>query len=186
MNNADIIKERVSMHDVLSRFGLPLNKSGAMCCPLHSEKTASFKVYKNGKRFHCFGCGSDGDVITFVMQYHNLNYGQAISRLAFDFGVPLPGARPLTARERIRATEERERRTQEAAEREQQYNVLFDRYIEACKELDRLEDNLIKYKPKEVTEPFNELYVEAVHRLPYQRYKCEMLEIELQRFSERG
>ncbi len=175
MNNADIIKERVSMRDVLSRFGLQLNKSGAMCCPLHREKTASFKVYKDGKRFHCFGCGADGDVITFVMQYHNLNYGQAISRLAFDFGVPLPGAKPLTTRERIRATEDRERRKQEAAERGRQYNALFDRYIEACKELDRLEDNLIKYKPKTVTEPFNEFYCEAVHRLPYQRYKCECL-----------
>ena len=186
MNNSDIIKQSITMYDVLNRCGLQLNRHNSMCCPLHKEKTPSFKVYKDGSRFHCFGCGEGGDVITFVMRYYSLSYGQAILRLASDFSIPIAGARQMTIQERIRAIEERRAKKQAAEERKREYDRLFDAYIGACDEFARLEGNLMMYKPKTATEPFNELYCEAVHKLPYQRYKCDMLQIALEDFKTRG
>ncbi len=214
MNNSDIIKQSITMYDVLDRCGLQLNRHNSMCCPLHREKTPSFKVYKDGSRFKCFGCGIGGDVITFAMRYYSLSYGQAILRLASEFGLPIAGARPPTAAERIKAAEERRARKREAEEQKREYDCLFDAYSLACDEFTRLEDNLIMYKPKliigvpdddselsraydETVEkqyveavqeqlPLNDLYCEAVHKLPYQRYKCDMLQIALQNHNERG
>lgn len=174
------------MYDVLDRCGLQLDRHNSMCCPLHREKTPSFKVYKDGSRFKCFGCGIGGDVITFVMNYYSLSYRQAIMRLAYDFSIPITGARKPTAQDRIRAAEERRARKREAEERKREYDRLFDAYCLACDEFIRLESNLIMYKPKTATESFNELYCEAVHKLPYQQYKCEMLQIALEDFNKRG
>lgn len=174
------------MYDVLDRCGLQLDRHNSMCCPLHREKTPSFKVYKDGSRFKCFGCGAGGDVITFAMRYYSLSYGQAILRLASEFNLSITGARQPTAQDRIRAAEERRARKQAAEEREREYDRLFDEYSSACDEFTRLEGNLIMYKPKTADEPINDLYCEAVHKLPYQRYKCDMLQIALQNLSERG
>lgn len=186
MNNSDIIKQHITMYDVLNRCGFQLNRHDSMCCPLHREKTPSFKVYKDGSRFKCFGCGIGGDVITFAMRYYSLSYGQAIMRLASEFGLPITGARPPTAAERIKAAEERRARKQAAEQREREYVFLFDAYSFACDEFTRLEGNLIMYKPKTVTEPLNDLYCEAIQKLPYQRYKCDMLQIALEDFNKRG
>lgn len=186
VNNSDIIKQSITMYDVLDRCGLQLDRHNSMCCPLHREKTPSFKVYKGGSRFHCFGCGAGGDVITFVMRYYSLSYGQAIMRLAYDFSIPLAGIRQMSAQERIRAIEERRARKRKTEGFKREYDRLFDAYIDACDEFIRLEGNLIMYKPKTATEPFNELYCEALHELPYQRYKCDMLQIALEDFNKRG
>ena len=186
LNNSDIIKQSITMYDVLNRCGLQLDRHNSMCCPLHKEKTPSFKVYTDGSRFKCFGCGIGGDVITFAIRYYSLSYGQAIMRLASDFSIPLAGIRQMSAQERIRAIEERRARKQAAEERKREYDRLFDAYSSACDEFARLEGNLIRYKPKTADEPFNELYCEAVHKLPYQRYKCDMLQIALEDFHKRG
>lgn len=186
MNNSDLIKQYITMYDVLDRCGLRLNRHNSMRCPLHREKTPSFKVYQNGSKFKCFGCGIGGDVITFVMRYYSLSYGQAIIRLASEFNIQIAGAKPLTVQDRIRATEERRARKQETEKREREYDRLFDAYSSACDEFIRLEGNLTMYKPKTTTEPFNELYCEALHKLPYQRYKCDMLQIALENLKERG
>lgn len=184
MNNSDIIKQSITMYDLLDRCGFQLDRHNSMCCPLHREKTPSFKVYKDGSRFKCFGCGVGGDVITFAMQYYSLSYNQAIMRLAYDFSIPITGARKPTAAERARANVERKAKQQAAEERKREYDRLFDAYSLACDEFIRLEGNLMLYKPKTATEPFNELYCEAVHKLPYQRYKCEMLQIALELYRE--
>lgn len=183
--SADIIKQNVSMRNILDRYGLKLNRRGAMCCPFHREKTASFKLYSNGTKFHCFGCGADGDVITFVMRYYGIGYAQAITRVAAEFGIPIIGARPLTLRERVKAQETRRKQKQEDAELEREYNRLFETYLLECDEFSRLSHNLTKYAPKSPEEPFNELYCDAIYKLPLQKYKCEVAQITLRNFEER-
>jgi DNA primase len=73
-------------------------------CPFHAEQTPSFYVYLESGRFHCFGCQNSGDVFTFVMLAENLDFGQALRRLADRAGIPLvapraddPNARLLAA-----------------------------------------------------------------------------------------
>lgn len=57
-----------------------INHSGFAKCPFHNEKTASMKIYKDN-RFHCFGCGKDGDVIDFVMQRDGVDFKTAVTLL---------------------------------------------------------------------------------------------------------
>jgi DNA primase len=70
---------------------LSLKKSGnrfKALCPFHSEKTPSFYAASSGM-FHCFGCGSGGDVITFVMQMEKLDFRECIQLLSSRYGIPL-------------------------------------------------------------------------------------------------
>lgn len=178
------------MYDVLNRCGLQLDRHNSMCCPLHREKTPSFKVYKDGSRFKCFGCGIGGDVITFAMRYYSLSYGQAILRLASEFGLPIAGARPPTAQDRIRAIEERRARKREAEERKREYDRLFDAYYHAHDELLRMEYNFENYKPDTVVgfdnALINDLYCEAAIWLPYWEYEYERAKNAYEDFEIRG
>jgi len=57
------------------------NQSGFINCPFHNEKTPSCKINKKNNRWHCFGCGRDGDAIDFVMELEGLDFISAIKRL---------------------------------------------------------------------------------------------------------
>lgn len=59
-------------------------------CPFHNEKTASFNVSPDRQFFHCFGCGAGGDVITFLMKIENLDFPDAVYRLAERAGMTVP------------------------------------------------------------------------------------------------
>lgn len=82
-NNID---EVISSYVTLKRAGS--NFSGL--CPFHSEKTPSFTVFPATKSFYCFGCGSGGDVITFIMKAENLDYPSALEFLAQRAGITIP------------------------------------------------------------------------------------------------
>lgn len=59
-------------------------------CPFHGEKTPSFNIYTENGSFYCFGCGTGGDVITFVMKIENLDYMEAVKFLAERAGMSMP------------------------------------------------------------------------------------------------
>ncbi len=72
-------------------------------CPFHNEKSPSFNVIPHKGFFHCFGCGTSGDAITFVMKTRGLTFVEAVKDLAQAAGVTLP-ERDLTPEEKARAT----------------------------------------------------------------------------------
>lgn len=72
------------------------------CCPFHNEKTPSFAVSESKQMYHCFGCGVSGNVYTFVMQYENYSFPEAVKMLAERAGVNLPEAE-YSAEEKKRA-----------------------------------------------------------------------------------
>ena len=77
--------------DVIGSY-LPLKKAGAnfvALCPFHKEKSPSFNVNPHRQIFHCFGCHKGGDVITFVKEYENIGFVDAVRRLADRAKVPL-------------------------------------------------------------------------------------------------
>src|SRR5213596_204558 len=88
--------------DIVEVIGsyLPLKRAGAnfvTLCPFHKEKTASFNVHPHRQIFHCFGCHKGGDVFTFVQDYENVSFPEAVHRLAERGRIPLefekgPGA----------------------------------------------------------------------------------------------
>src|SRR5665213_2705903 len=77
--------------DVIGSY-LPLKRAGAnftALCPFHKEKTPSFNVNPHKQIFHCFGCHKGGDVFTFVKEYENIGFMDAIRRLAERAKIPL-------------------------------------------------------------------------------------------------
>ncbi len=91
----EIKREILRQNDIVDVVGsyvrLKAQGSGFFgLCPFHSEKTASFSVSRTRQTFRCFGCGKGGNVITFVMEYENMNFPEAIEFLAERAGMKLP------------------------------------------------------------------------------------------------
>ncbi len=86
------LKSRCDISDVVSGY-VNLKRRGRNLvglCPFHSEKTPSFNIYPENGSFYCFGCGTGGDVITFIMKIENLDYIEAVRFLAQRAGMELP------------------------------------------------------------------------------------------------
>ena len=93
----DVIEEvraRNDIVDVISQY-VTLKKKGANyfgLCPFHNEKSPSFSVSPGKQMYYCFGCGAGGNVITFIMEYENYSFGEALKYLADRAGITLPEA----------------------------------------------------------------------------------------------
>ena len=96
MRYPEEVVEEVSMKndivDVISGY-VKLQKKGSNyfgLCPFHNEKSPSFSVSPSKQMYYCFGCGAGGNVITFVMEYENYSFMEALQMLADRAGVALP------------------------------------------------------------------------------------------------
>lgn len=98
-NTLEQIRAASDIVDVIGGY-LPLKRAGAnftALCPFHKEKSPSFNVNPHKQIFHCFGCHKGGDVFTFVKEYENIGFVDAVRRLADRAKIPLemdqnPGA----------------------------------------------------------------------------------------------
>ena len=91
----EIIEEVRSRNDIVDVIGsyVKLKKSGSTyfgLCPFHSEKTPSFSVTRSKQMFYCFGCHVGGSVFTFIEQYENFSFSEAVAFLAERAGMTLP------------------------------------------------------------------------------------------------
>src|SRR6201994_3083357 len=93
----DELRSRISLSGLVSRR-VKLERRGrefAGLCPFHHEKTPSFYVVDDKDFFHCFGCGAHGDAVGFVMRAENLDFIEAVEKLAAEAGLAVPQASPL-------------------------------------------------------------------------------------------
>ena len=101
------VAERTDMVALVSRY-VELKKSGRAYkgrCPFHQEKTASFYVWADTRRFKCFGCQAGGDAISFVQRYLGKPFADVVRDLAREAGVDLESAVDPAARERAMVKE---------------------------------------------------------------------------------
>ena len=128
LNVSDEIKNQISMSDVLVMHGIHLHNNFC-CCPFHNEKTPSFSVYKDNKRYHCFGCGESGDVITFVMKYYNISFKEALQKLDTDFNLGLTNKNmsPAEYKKMKAASEARAEALKKKKEKEEYHRYAYDR-----------------------------------------------------------
>lgn len=95
MRNPDVtalVKQAVDIVDVVGQV-VRLRRAGNRhvgLCPFHQEKTPSFQVDSENQLYYCFGCGSGGDVLSFIMKYQNLAFGDALRYLADRYHIALP------------------------------------------------------------------------------------------------
>ena len=88
------VRARNDIVDVISGY-VRLQKKGANhfgLCPFHNEKSPSFSVSQSKQMYYCFGCGAGGNVITFLQQYENASFKEAVKMLADRAGIKLPEA----------------------------------------------------------------------------------------------
>jgi DNA primase len=88
----DALLDRLDIVEVIDRR-VKLKKTGknySARCPFHDEKTPSFSVNPDKQFYYCFGCGAGGNALTFVMEYENLDFPQAVEGLASSAGLQVP------------------------------------------------------------------------------------------------
>lgn len=86
------VRERNDIVNVISDY-VKLTRKGSSyfgLCPFHNEKSASFSVSQTKQMYYCFGCGAGGNVYTFMMEYENFTFAEALKTLAERVNYPLP------------------------------------------------------------------------------------------------
>lgn len=177
MNFAADIKSRVTMRQVVEYYGHRIDRKGFICCPFHSEKTASMKIY--GDSFYCFGCGSHGDVIDFVAQEERISFQDACKVINEAFALGLPIGKPMRANEARaagkRAFEARRKANaaKQAVERaESAFWRAYDRWLTNLSVIE-------KNTPQSETEPFSEEYGKACNQEAILEWELEQAELAL-------
>ena len=91
MNVFEAVKQSVTTRQAAEHYGIHVGRNGMACCPFHNDKTPSMKL---DRRYHCFGCGADGDVIDFAAALYGLGKKEAAVQLAQDFGLSYEDWKP--------------------------------------------------------------------------------------------
>ena len=159
-NVFEAVKQSVSTREAAAFYGIEVKRNGMACCPFHDDKNPSMKV---DQRFHCFGCGADGDVIDFTAKLFNLSPKEAAEKLAQDFGLIYDSQAPPRRRYVRQKTEAQKFRE----DRQRCYRALSDYYYLLKKwEVDR--------SPRTPEEEPHPRFVEAIQKKPYVDYLLDL------------
>ena len=159
-NVFEAVKQSVSTREAAAFYGIEVKRNGMACCPFHDDKNPSMKV---DQRFHCFGCGEDGDVIDFTAKLFDLSPKEAAEKLAQDFGLIYDSQAPPRRRYVRQKTEAQKFRE----DRQRCYRVLSDYYYLLKKwEADR--------SPRTPEEEPHPRFVEAIQKKTYVEYLLDL------------
>ena len=159
-NVFEAVKQSVSTREAAAFYGIEVKRNGMACCPFHDDKNPSMKV---DQRFHCFGCGADGDVIDFTAKLFDLSPKEAAEKLAQDFGLIYDSQAPPRRRYVRQKTEAQQFRE----DRQRCYRVLSDYYYL----LKKWEADHSPRTPEEKPHP---RFVEAIHKKIYVEYLLDL------------
>ena len=159
-NVFEAVKQSVSTREAAAFYGIEVKRNGMACCPFHDDKNPSMKV---DQRFHCFGCGEDGDVIDFTAKLFDLSPKEAAEKLAQDFGLIYDSQAP-PRRRYVRQKNEAQKFRED---RQRCYRVLSDYYYLLKKwEADR--------SPRTPEEEPHPRFVEAIQKKTYVEYLLDL------------
>ena len=159
-NVFEAVKQSVSTRDAAAFYGVEVKRNGMACCPFHDDKNPSMKV---DQRFHCFGCGEDGDVIDFTAKLFDLSPKEAAEKLAQDFGLIYDSQAPPRRRYVRQKTEAQQFRE----DRQRCYRVLSDYYH-------LLKKWGIDHSPRTPEEEPHPRFVEAIQKKTYVEYLLDL------------
>ena len=159
-NVFEAVKQSVSTREAAELYGIKVKRNGMACCPFHDDKNPSMKV---DQRFHCFGCGEDGDVIDFTAKLFDLSSKEAAEKLAQDFGLIYDSQAPPRRRYVRQKTEAQKFRE----DRQRCYRVLSDYYH-------LLKKWGIDHSPRTPEEEPHPRFVEAIQKKTYVEYLLDL------------
>ena len=152
----EVVKQSVTAREAAELYGIAVGRGGMACCPFHDDRHPSMKV---DTRFHCFGCGADGDVIDFTARLYDLSSKEAAEKLAQDFGLAYDSKAPIRrnyARQKSEAQVRKEKR-------EHGWRILTNYYHLLRKwEAD--------YSPRTPDEDPHPRFLEAIQKKEYMGY----------------
>ena len=164
MNVFDAVKAELNARQVVEFYGIAVRHNGMCCCPFHGDKNPSMKV--DEKRFHCFGCGEDGDVIQFAARYFDLSRYDAAKKLAEDFGVNYERWKPERDNKGKVIQPKPRPKSPEQIYREKEHHF----FREISDHYHRLKDWKEQYKPEVADEVWDEHFTEALKYIPQLEY----------------
>ena len=138
-----------------------VSRNGMMCCPFHDDRNPSMKV---DNRYHCFGCGEDGDVIDFVSKLFGLSLKDAAIRIASEFGISYDGTVHRTEPGIVAEKRKAEERFKKAERR--CFDILTD-YYKLLREWRR------EFAPHSHDETPDPRFFEALQNIDYIDYLCD-------------
>lgn len=158
--NRDELKQKYSMRDIVEQYGFTPNRAGFIHCPFHKgDKGASLKVYKDS--FHCFGCGANGDIFTFIQKMDSVDFKTAFQSLGGTYDKPTFESN-LAIYQAQKKKEQRIKEVEKLKRRKDLNNTLIDIY---------------RYWMNR-SEPFSETWCSSYNALQYQLYLHEILNRE--------
>lgn len=125
MNIFDAVKDAVTCRQAAEAYGIRVTRSGMARCPFHEDKDPSLKL---DKRFHCFGCGADGDVINFTAQLFGMNNKEAAEKLTGDFGISYEKWKPPDRKQRLQTKKQKIKNVRYEETERNFYRILTDYY----------------------------------------------------------
>lgn len=178
------IKDRLTMPEVLERYGISVNRQRRIPCPLHGGTDANCGV--KDRYIHCFVCGESTDVIGFVMRHFCIDFQTAICKLNEDFFLGLPIGQRIDRFQRQEMAKRRFLIDKQRKEKEAEHQKIKDEYYAALDEWVRLDTNKRKYKPKNENYPLHPLFVEAIMWLSHAEHRLDEAETELYLYETRN
>lgn len=175
------IKARVTMPEILTAYGVPVKTHKRIPCPIHhgTDNNFSFK----DDHFKCWVCGAHGDVISFVQQYFDISFNDAIDKINTDMNLGLPIRSALSDDERDRLLRDTAARLREKMRTENIRKLLWCQYHAA---LDRwISLDLMKREeaPRTPLDDMTEAYVYACNRIDKAWSDVEDAQIALEEFE---
>lgn len=164
MNIFQAVKQSVTTRQAAERYGIRVGRNGMAVCPFHRDRNPSMKV---DRRFHCFGCQADGDVIDFVSRLNGVGLREAALVLIQDFSIPYENSIQLQYRNSYKPRQETEEQRFKRLER-QYFSVMSDYYH-------LLRHWKTQYAPRQPDEDWNPLFAEALQRESYMGYLLDIL-----------
>lgn len=158
--NKEEIKRTYSMREITERYGFQVDRAGFIHCPFHKgDNGASLKIYQDS--FHCFGCGANGDIFTFVQMMDQVDFKEAFQSLGGTYDKPTFHSRLAVYRSKKKA-DQRKKEQDKLKKRRELNNVLIDVYRDYMNR----------------SEPFSKTWCDCYNALQYQLYLHDILNSE--------
>lgn len=125
------IRSKLTIKQVVEYYTLKKFVKGVCNCPLHNEKTASFKIDEEKQLYYCFGCGKGGDVFKFVQEYFGMEFKDALYKLDQDLSLGVTGQK-ISVKAQIEAREREKKRAlqlEEQKRKDEEYVILNAQYV---------------------------------------------------------